>query len=459
MDRHSITPSIIEAWKGDAAGMQEKQLRQFAARRAIELGYGGIAFVSEALGINRKTIKLGIEEIKADDLHKIHGRIRKDGGGRNSVSDNFALHIAELNRKNGWNLGDNFYKSVDFIMTDYAYGDASARGVFTRAKPNMLVEIFQDKYGFKTSEATFRRVLEELGYSLQRNQKLEQVGAQHPKRNDQFEYRKTLMQETLKNDLPLLSIDTKAKVKVGLFASNGREWRKVGDPRKAFDHDFPFKFKDIYPEGFHDFTEELMNRYAVACPNGVYCLNNNQAYVSVGMDHDTAEFAANTLRQWYSRMGKTQFPNAKVLVILCDGGGSNRAIGYTWKLEIAKLVRELKLDYIQIFHHPPGTSKWDPIEHRLWSVISIHWMGQLLDSFETIRGFIESTTTKTGLKVLCDLDYGVYPTEQMKKKAAKLNNIDQVELDAQVQFERIAKLEYFHEDPDLRKWNYIIRSA
>ena len=114
MDRHSITPSMIEAWKGDAAGMQEKQLRQFAARRAIELGYGGIAFVSEALGINRKTIKLGIEEIKADDLHKIHGRIRKDGGGRNSVSDNFALHIAELNRKNGWNLGDNFYKSVDF---------------------------------------------------------------------------------------------------------------------------------------------------------------------------------------------------------------------------------------------------------------------------------------------------------------------------------------------------------
>ena len=457
MKSYSITPAEIDIWRADTAYMQEKARRQYAARRAMLIGYGGISEVSEILGINRRAIMRGIDEIKAGDLYVSSGRIRKDGGGRNTVSDNFARHIAKMNQKNNTNIDDNFLKALDLIMTDYAYGDPSARGVYTRAKPELLVEIFIEKYGFKTSATSFRRSLEELGYSLQRNQKLEQVGEAHPKRNDQFEYRKILMSEALRNNIPLLSQDTKAKIKVGLFASNGREWRKIGDPRKAKDHDYALKFKDVYPKGFHDFSEELMNRYAVASPNGVYCLNNNEAYVSLGMDHDTAEFAGNTILQWYERLGKSEFPNAKSLVILCDGGGSNRASGFTWKLEVAKIVRKLGLDYIQVFHHPPGTSKWDPIEHRLWSMVSIHWMGQLLDTYETIRGFIESTTTKTGLKVLCELDYGVYPTEKMKKEAAKLNTTDPQELDAKLQFDRIAKLEYLHEDPDLRKWNYIIR--
>ena len=414
MSRYTITPEEVEIWKADIAFMQEKERRQYAARRAIHIGYGGVSQVAKILGIDRRAIARGIEEIDSGDLYRSNSRIRNDGGGRNTVADNFERYMINWNEKNGKDYDVSFLKTLEFVMNNYAYGDPSARGIFTKATPEELVEIFRERCGFKASASSYRRSLAELGYSLQKNQKLEQVGPPHPKRNEQFEYRKQLIKDTIDKGIPLLSQDTKAKIKVGLFASNGREWRKIGDPRKALDHDYGRKFIDLYPQGFHNFTDELMNRTAVASPNGVYCLNNNTAFVSVGMDHDTAEFAGNTLLQWYERLGKKQFSNARSLVILCDGGGSNRAAGYSWKLEVAKVVKKLNLDYIQVFHHPPGTSKWDPIEHRLWSMISIHWMGQALDSFETIRGFIESTTTKTGLKVLCDLDYNQYPTASVK---------------------------------------------
>lgn len=455
----SISQDCIDLWRADTAYMQEKELRQYAARRAQKLGYGGISLVSNALGIDRRTIQKGIDDLENGNLYVSGGRIRKDGGGRNTVAKNFAKHIAEWNQHHDEKHSTDYLKTLEYYMTDYAYGDPSARGIFTRATPELLVKLFQEDYGFKTSASSIRRSLDELGYSLQRNQKLEQVGEQHPKRNAQFEYRKELMAMALKSNTPLLSQDTKAKIKVGLYASNGREWRRIRNPRALPDHDFGFKVRQVCcSEWLEKFSDDVLNKMAVAVPNGVYCLNNNTAFVSVGIDHDTAEFAGNTILGWHERLGKEQFPDAKSLVILCDGGGSNRANGYTWKLEVAKVAIALGMDFIQIFHHPPGTSKWDPIEHRLWSLVSIHWMGQQLDSFETIRGYIQSTTSKTGLRVLCELDTKQYLTEKMKREAAKVDTtVDLKELTAKNQFDKIARIEYLHEDEDLRKWNYIIR--
>ena len=379
--------------------LNEQSRRRFVAMEAQALGHGGVSLMAQISGLARRTIYHGLSDIR-DRRSAEPGRVRRRGGGRKSKAAEDRNLLADL----------------QCIVAPATRGDPMRPLLWTcRSLRNLVKELA--KKGHEVCPTVVGNLLRDMGYSLQANSKTRE-GSKHIDRNAQFEYINTQAKAFLTVDEPVISVDTKKKELVGNFKNNGREWRPKGTPEAV---------------NVHDFIDPKLSR---AVPYGVYDINNNVGWVSIGTDHDTACFAVNAIRRWWRTMGKKRYPKAKRLMITADGGGSNGYRVRLWKVELQKLANELKRP-ITVCHLPPGTSKWNKIEHRLFSFITINWRGKPLRSYRTIVQLIAATTTETGLKVRAELDENKYP-KGIKVSDAQL---------AAVNLSRHA----FHGD-----WNYTI---
>lgn len=382
--------------------LDERMRRLFAAAEAIAAGHGGSSLVSRATGVSRQAIAAGIKELSTSDgdIAPV-GRIRKAGGGRKRTVDTDPTLKSDL----------------EALVEPVTRGDPESPLRWTIKSIRTLADELKAQ-GHQTSHRMVAELLDDLGYSLQANRKTRE-GTSHPDRNAQFEHINRTAAKHLKAGNPVISVDTKKKELVGDFKNAGCEWRPKGQPQEVQVHDFPI------PE---------LGRVA---PYGVLDLAKNEAWVSVGTDHDTATFAVETIRRWWTFMGKTAYPNATQLLITADGGGSNGSRLKLWKVELQKFANELGFP-IAVCHFPPGTSKWNKIEHRLFSYITLNWCGKPLVSHEVIVQLIRATKTKAGLKVNCELDDNHYPIGQ-KVSTKELNQIE------------ITRNKFHGE------WNYIIK--
>ena len=342
-----------------------------AGAEALVLGRGGVSAVARATGLSRTTVQRGMADVQAGEAGG-KGRIRRQGAGRPRVSER------DLTLK----------QDLEALIEPTSRGDPESPLRWTCKSVRKLAGELQ-RQGHAVSHQTVSELLHDLGYSLQANRKVLE-GSNHPDRNAQFEYLGGAVQLQLEAGEPVISVDTKKKELVGPFKNSGRELRPKGEPEKVRVHDF------LIPE---------LGRVS---PYGVYDLGQNEAWVSVGTDHDTAAFAVESIRRWWLSMGKPLYPEASRLLITADGGGSNGSRVRLWKLELQKLADETGLE-MAVRHFPPGTSKWNKIEHRLFSAISQNWRGKPLTSHEAVVNLIASTTTKTGLKVRSALDQNHYP--------------------------------------------------
>ncbi len=379
--------------------LDEQSLRRFVALEARTMGHGGVRAMARVSGLARSTIYRGLADIR-DNVSAPIGRLRQPGGGRKKKLLEDTTLVTDLKR----------------LVEPVTRGDPMRPLLWTTRSLRNLVEALKRK-GHRVSPTVVGELLRDMGYSLQANSKTRE-GGQHIDRDAQFEYINTKAMDFLAANEPIISVDTKKKELVGNFKNNGREWRPKGNPELV---------------NVHDFIDPKLKR---AVPYGVYDINNNVGWVSVGTDHDTAAFAVNAIRRWWRTMGKKRHPKAKRLMITADGGGSNGYRVRLWKIELQNLADELRLP-ITICHLPPGTSKWNKIEHRLFSFITINWRGKPLRSYRTIVQLIAATTTMTGLKVRAELDEKKYP------KGVKISD-DQM---AAVNLSRHS----FHGD-----WNYTI---
>ena len=356
--------------------LNEKQCRLLVASMAKGYGHGGIKLVSEKSGMDVRTICSGIHEIDGDiDSNLAEGRIRKKGGGRKPLKE----------------LEPTLISCIESILENNTYGDPQKVIAWTNLSLRSISSILAEKYNLKVGKDVVARVLDELGYSKQVNQKMLQVGSRHVDRDAQFKFINDKAEQFLSEGCPVISVDTKKKELIGNFKNDGAEYRKIGSPRTVFDHDFPF-----------------LDLGKVA-PYGVYLINNNVGFVNLGTDHDTSEFAVESIRRWWNIVGKLTYPNTKKLYINCDGGGSNGWRVRLWKYELALLAEETDLE-IHVSHFPPGTSKWNKIEHRLFCYITRNWAGKPLIDINTVVNLISSTTTDKGLIVKCVVDTNKYPT-------------------------------------------------
>jgi transposase len=350
--------------------LDERARRLVAAAESQAIGKGGISSVSRATGISRPVIRQGIAELK-DPASLVPGRVRRKGGGRKKAVDKDSSLKSDLQRLlESTTRGD---PEAPLRWTCKSVRQLTAE--LTRMKPRVSHQVVAD-------------LLHALGYSLQANRKTRE-GTNHPDRNAQFEHLNGKVKWCLGRCQPVISVDTKKKELVGDFKNNGQEWRPKGEPEEV---------------RVHDFVDPELGR---ATPYGVYDLGRNNGWVSVGMDHDTAEFAVETIRRWWRSMGQPTYPQATRLLITADAGGSNGSRLRLWKRELQKLADETGLRIV-VCHFPPGTSKWNKIEHRLFSYISQNWRGKPLRSFETIVSLIAATTTSTGLKVHAELNTESY---------------------------------------------------
>jgi len=379
--------------------LDEQSRRRFVALEAQALGHGGVSLMSEISGLARSTIYRGRSDIR-DKVSAPPGRIRKEGGGRKRKIIEDPTLVVDL-------------KS---LVAPVTRGDPMRPLLWTSRSLRKLVTELAKK-GHNVSPTVVGDLLRGMGYSLQANSKTRE-GDQHIDRNAQFEYINTQAKAFLTANEPVISVDTKKKELVGNFKNNGREWRPKGRPELV---------------RIHDFIDPKLSR---AVPYGVYDITNNVGWVSVGTDHDTASFAVNAIRRWWRAMGKKRHPKARRLMISADGGGSNGSRVRLWKIELQRLADQLTLP-ITVCHLPPGTSKWNKIEHRLFSFITMNWRGKPLRSYRTIVQLIDTTTTDTGLKVRAELDERKYP------KGLKVS-------DAQLAAVNISR-HSFHGD-----WNYTI---
>jgi Rhodopirellula transposase DDE domain len=355
--------------------MDERMRRQWAASEAIEIGWGGISHVARATGISRTTILAGVRELLAQETGKASPcpGVRRPGAGRNRLLE----------------TDPGLYNALDALVDPMTRGHPETPLRWTCKSTRQLAEELT-RQNHPVSDRTVARLLYAAGYSLQANRKTRE-GKDHPDRNAQFEYISQQVGRVQKRGQPVVSVDTKKKELLGDFKNAGQDWRPKGEPQKVRVHDF--KDKDL----------------GKAIPYGVYDVANNQGWVSVGIDHDTAYFATNSIRRWYEDMGSKRFPRATELMITADGGGSNSYRSRLWKVALQGLADQLRLR-LKVCHFPPGTSKWNKIEHRLFSYITSNWRGQPLVSREAIVNLIASTTTKTGLIVQAALDTNVYET-------------------------------------------------
>ncbi len=356
--------------------LNERARRLFGASEALAYGYGGIAVVARATGMAPRTIGAGIKELRElENSEVVPGpqRIRRIGAGRKKTVDKDPRLMPALER----------------LLESATRGDPESPLRWTsKSLRRLAAELVH--LGHATSARMVAKLLRQMGYSLQANRKTLEGGS-HPDRNAQFEHINAKVQAQLAASNPVISVDTKKKELVGDFKNGGKELRPKGQPESVRVHDF------ILPE---------LGR---ANPYGVYDIANNAAWVSVGIDHDTSTFAVETIRRWWYSMGRAAFPEPSELLITADGGGSNGSRVRLWKVELQRLANETRFP-ISVCHLPPGTSKWNRIEHRLFSFITQNWRGKPLVTHQVIVNLIAATTTRTGLTVRCELDANVYPT-------------------------------------------------
>ena len=385
-----------------AAFLDERRRRLFAANEAMAAGHGGVTAVAAATGIARSTINRGIAELKAGG-DAIGGRIRRAGGGRKRA----------IERQPG------LLVALEALIEDAIRGDPQAPLRWISRSQRNIAEALR-RHGFKVSQKLVGLLLRQLGYSCQANRKTRE-GASHPDRNAQFEYINKTVKAALAAGIPAISVDTKKKELVGDFKNGGKELRRRGDPE---------------PVRVHDFKIPELGKVA---PYGVYDIAANEGWVNVGIDADTAAFAVESIRRWWYRLGEARYPEAGALLITADCGGSNGNRVRLWKRELQRLVDETGL-VITVVHLPPGTSKWNKIEHRLFAYISQNWRGKPLVSHQVILRLIAATTTETGLVVTCDIDANSYP------KGVTVSDAEMAELNI--------KPHAFHGE-----WNYTISST
>jgi hypothetical protein len=358
-----------------APELDERRRRQWAAAEAREIGYGGVSVVARATGLARSTIHAGLRDVRASLRQRVRAaeRVRRAGGGRRPLTTSDPALLTALFA----------------LIEPTTRGDPESPLRWTCKSTTQLADALTEQR-HPVSPRTVATLLKGAGYSLQANRKTRE-GTSHPDRDAQFRYLTGLITEGHQQGQATISVDTKKKELVGDFKNGGREWRPHGQP---------------LPVRIHDFLDPALGK---AIPYGVYDLANNEGWVSVGITHDTAEFAVNAIRLWWARMGRHRFPRARTLVITADGGGSNGPRSRLWKWALQRLADDFDLT-LSVCHLPPGTSKWNKIEHRLFSFISQNWRGKPLVSHQAIVNLIAATTTRTGLRVKAALDTRRYET-------------------------------------------------
>jgi len=390
---------IEQRWEADGSKRDERGRRVFAASEARAAGRGGVAAVSQITGLARSTIGRGLKDL--DVPFPADRRVRREGGGPRPLTDRDASLLADLER----------------LVEPATRGDPERPLLWASKSCDKLAAALGDM-DHAVSPNTVRKLLIRLGFSRQANRKADE-GSRHPDRNAQFEHINKKVLAAQGAGEPVISVDTKKKELVGAYKNGGTDYRPIGDPLRVKVHDFEDK------------------RLGKVAPYGVYDVTADEAWVSVGITADTAQFAVQSIRTWLHRMGRARYPEAKKLLITADCGGSNGARVRLWKVELQKLADETGLT-LEVCHYPPGTSKWNKIEHRLFCRITENWRGRPLTDRMTVVELIGATTTKTGLKVECALDERTY------EKGVKVSKAEMAALD-------IAGDE-FHP-----QWNYTIK--
>jgi transposase len=371
MTDEAVVEWIRSKYESLAYDLTERAQRRWAAVEALSLGRGGITVVAVATGISDRTIRTGIHELECGESLP-QGRQRRSGGGRKRAADK----DPELRR------------ALEGLVEPTTRGDPQTLLKWTCKSTRDLSKTLHAQ-GHQASPSTVCRLLKACGYSLQSNRKTVE-GKQHPDRDAQFEYINRRVRTQQRAGQPAISVDAKKKETIGNYRNPGRTWRPKGKPIKVNTYDFPDRQK------------------GKAVPYGVYDIQHNEAWVSIGISGDTAQFAVAAIREWWKRLGRRRYKAIRRLLITADGGGSNSARGRLWKLEIQRLADELGIE-IEVCHFPPGTSKWNKIEHRVFCHITRTWRGQPLESYEIIVQLIGSTSTETGLEVHAELDEKTYP--------------------------------------------------
>lgn len=392
---------VSQKWRLLKATLDERGRRLWAGAEADAIGFGGVAAVARATGLAISTVRKGRDEARAGARREDVVNVRRSAGKR----------PYEVVHPEVW-------PALEKLVDPVTRGDPESPLRWTCKSTVLLsTELFR-QHGIRISDKTVAKLLREHGYSLQAPNKSVE-GAQHPDRNAQFEYINEKAQDRIERRIPVISVDTKKKELVGNFKNGGREWQPEGEPELVDVHDFPG------------------DAVGKAIPYGVYDLGANDGFVSVGVDHDTPVFAATSIEAWWKQIGEKRYPNARELFITADAGGSNSYRSQVWKHQLQRLADKLHLA-IHVSHFPPGTSKWNKVEHRLFSFISINWRGRPLRSYETVINLISNTTNRGGLVVRARLDRRRYPIGK-KVSAAELRELN-IETDA------------FHGE-----WNYVIK--
>ena len=397
LGREKYVENIQDKYEQLSFCLNEKSRRLWAATEAKSIGRGGISIVHDATGIDFKTIRKGIKELEGSDQNK---RIRKTGGGRKKLKD------VEI----------NLVSDLQVLVDPVTRGDPESPLLWTCKSTYKLCEELNNQ-GYNISQKTVYSLLVDMDYSLQSNRKRNE-GKNHPDRDQQFRHISNKVNLFLKKGNPVISVDTKKKENIGNFKNQGKEFQQKGKPIEV---------------KVHDFLDKNLGKVA---PYGVYDIGKNKGWVGVGISADTAEFAVNTIRNWWYIMGKPEYPNANEILITADGGGSNGYRVRLWKHELQKFANEVEMA-ISVCHFPPGTSKWNKIEHRMFSYITKNWRGRPLETREAVVQLIANTKTKTGLKIMAILDENEYT------KGKKIDN----EIMAQIKLRK----SIFHGE-----WNYKI---
>jgi transposase len=352
--------------------LSEKNRRQLAGAAAKASGSKSVSFVARTLRMSRNTVAAGLKEVNASDKGLDGSRIRREGGGRKRLTD----------------VRKTLLEDLESLVEPLARGNPLSPLRWTcKSTANLSREL--KVMGHSVSARTVAALLKELKYSLQANRKSYE-GKGHPDRNAQFEYINETVKSFQNDGCPVISVDAKKKELIGNFKNGGKEWRPHGTPEQVSVYDF------------------LSLADGRATPYGVLDIFRNEGWVSVGIDHDTSTFAIDSVFRWWQQMGEAAYPSSKKLLITADGGGSNGHRNRLWKMELQRLADQTGLE-IHVRHFPPGTSKWNKIEHRLFSFISMNWRGEPLRTFATIVNLIGATTNKKGLKVKCELNTRAYP--------------------------------------------------
>ncbi|MDO8810610.1 MAG: ISAzo13 family transposase [Gallionella sp.] len=396
----STLPELKQKFHAVWPLLDERTRRVMAANEALSLGFGGISEVHRACGLSRKAIAKGIGEIQ-EGIVPPSGRIRRPGAGRKSITESNPRLLAAL----------------EAMIDSQTRGDPeSPLRWICKSTRAIAAQLAKKKH--PVSHAKVAQILNDLNYSLQSNRKTEE-GADHPDRDAQFRHINAAVKKCLKQGVPVISVDTKKKELIGNYDNAGQQWLPAKQPKKVQGHDFP--------------SPEVPRAY----PYGIYDLGRNAGFVNVGTDHDTGAFAVASIRGWWRSEGRRLYPDAGMILITADGGGSNGSRLRLWKLELQKFADQTGLS-ISVCHFPPGTSKWNKIEHRLFSFITSNWRGEPLRDYETIVNLIARTTTAKGLKVTCRLDRRKYPTGR-KVSDDEMGSIN-------------VERNKFHGD-----WNYVIK--